>query len=209
MRSQLVGLRVPFCWQIAPSGGGQTGWAPSTQVGVLVHPGADVVVVDGRQIEGVTVTVTVDAEQVFVAVGGVPHVLGVDFAEVTELVVVGDDLTGLLCEVALPGDVDDAVDLGTLTVVLQYVSPTIQHLFNVNVALPMVSPQCRCCNAVSIESIKMANFTYHACVTTATSQLDRLDNTVHKELPLGQPEMEGALELTSKALQNDTAGANP
>ena len=145
MRSQLVGLRVPFCWQIAPSGGGQTAWAPSTQVGVPVHWGADVVVVAaGRQIEGVTVTVTVDAEQVFVAVGGVPHVLGVDFTEVPGLVVVGDDLTGVLCEVALPGDVDDAVDLGTLTVVLRYISPTTRHSFSVNVALPMVPPQCRC-----------------------------------------------------------------
>ena len=42
-----------------------------------------------------------------------------------------------------------------------------------------------------------------------SSQLDRLDNTLHKELPLGQPETEGSLELTSKAVQNDTAGANP
>ena len=194
---------MPFCWQIAPSGGGQTGWAPSTQVGVEVHAGADVVV-DGRarQIEGVTVTVSVDAEQVFVAaLVEVAHVLAEDF--------VADVLTGLLCAVVLPGDVDDAVVLGTLTVVLQYISPTTQHSFSVNVALPMDSPQCRCCNTVSIESIKVAKFTYHACVMTATSQLDRLDNTEHNELPLGQPEMEGTLELTSKAVQNDTAGANP
>ena len=142
---------VPFCWQIAPSGGGQTGWAPSTQVGV--HAGADVVT-DGRQIEGVTVTVTVDAEQVSVALVEVAHVLE-DFTEVQELVVLGDDV-GVAHVVAddlivvLPGDVDDAVVLGTLTVVLQYISPTTQHPFRVNVALPMVSPQCRCCNTVSI-----------------------------------------------------------
>lgn len=202
--------------------------APSWQVGV--GDAAADVVVDGRQMEGAmvtvivdakqvfvaegkTVTVTVDAGQVFVAVVGVPHVLGEDFTEVQDDVgvahVVVDDLTGLLCEVVLPGDVDDAVVLGTLTVVLQHISPTTQQSFSVSVALPMVSPQCRCCNAVSIKSIKVAQYTYHACVTTATSQLDRLDNTVHKELPLGQPEMEGALELTPKALQNDTAGANP
>ena len=240
-RSQLVGLRVPFCWHIAPSGGGLTGSAPSTQVGVLA--GADVVVdgkqiegatvtvdgrqiegvtvtVDGRQIEGPTVTVTVDAEHVSVAlVVKVAHVLEADFAEVPALVFVGDDvgvphvvaddLAGLLCEVVLPGDVDDAVVLGTLTVVLRYISPTTQHLFSVNVALPMDSPQCRCCDTVSNESIKVAQSTYHACVMTSTSQLDRLDKTVHKELPLGQPEMEGDLGLSSKAVQNDTAGANP
>ena len=89
MRSQFVGLRVPFCWQIALSGGGQTGWAPSTQVGV--HVAADVVA-DGRQIEGVTVTVTVDAEQVLVALVEVAHVLEEDFTEVPELVVLGDDV---------------------------------------------------------------------------------------------------------------------
>ena len=142
---------MPFCWQIAPSGGGQTGWAPSTQVGV--HAGADVVA-DGRQIDGVTVTVTVDAEQVSVALVEVAHVLE-DFTEVQELVVLGDDvgvahvvaddLTGLLCEVVLP------VVLGTLTVVLQYISPTTQHSLRVNVALPLVSPRCRCCNTVSIQ----------------------------------------------------------
>ena len=125
IRSQLVGKRVPFCWQIAPSGGGQTGLAPSTQVRVEVHAGADVVT-DGRQIEGVTVTVTVDAEQVFVAaLAEVAHVLAEDF--------VADVLTGLLCAVVLPGDVDDAVVLGTLTVVLQYISPTTQHSLSVNV----------------------------------------------------------------------------
>ena len=198
-----MGLRVPFCWQIAPSGGGQTGLAPSTQVGE--HAAADVVA-DGRQIEGVRVTVTVDAEQVFVALVEVAHVLEEDFTEVQELVVLGDDvgvahvvaddLKGLLCEVVLPGDVDDAVVLGTLTVVLQDISPTTHYSFSVNVALPMVSPQCRCCNTVSIKSIKVAVFTYHACEMTVSSQLDRLDNTVHKELPLGQPEMEGSLELT-------------
>ena len=169
-RSQLVGLRVPFCWHIAPSGGGLTGSAPSTQVGVLA--GADVVVdgkqiegvtvtVDGRQIEGSTVTVTVDAEHVSVALAvKVAHVLEADFAEVPALVFVGDDvgvphvvadyLAGLLCEVVLPGDVDDAVVLGTLTVVLRYISPTAQHSFSVNVALPMDSPQCRCCDTVYI-----------------------------------------------------------
>ena len=118
---------MPFCWQIAPSGGGQTGLAPSTQVGVEVHCGADVVA-DGRarQIEGVTVTVTVDAEQVFVAaLVEVAHELVEDF--------VADVLTGLLCAVVLPGDVDDAVVLGTLTVVLQYISPTIQHSLSVDV----------------------------------------------------------------------------
>ena len=125
---------MPFCWQIAPSGGGQTDLAPSTQVGV--HAAADVVADgrDGRQIEGVTVTVTVDAEHVSVALVEVAHVLEEDFTDVQELVVLGDDvgvahvvaddLTELLCEAVLPGDVDDAVVLGTLTVVLQYVSPT-------------------------------------------------------------------------------------
>ena len=79
---------MPFCWQIAPSGGEQTGWAPSTQVGV--HEAADVVTDGGRQIEGVTVTVTVDAEQVFAAVVEVAHMLGEDLAVVQELVVLGD-----------------------------------------------------------------------------------------------------------------------
>ena len=60
----------------------------------------------------------------------------------------------------------------------------------------MVVPQCRCCNTVSIKSIKMAKVTYHPCEMTETSQLDKLDNTLHKELPLGQPEIEGTLELT-------------
>ena len=46
--------------------------APSWQVGL--HAGADVVV-EGRQIEGVAVTVTVDAEQVFAALVEVAHVL--------------------------------------------------------------------------------------------------------------------------------------
>ena len=113
---------VPFCWQVNPSGGGQTGWAPSTQVGV--HAAADVVVVGGRQIEGVTVTVTVDAEQVFVSLVEVVHVF-----------VLGDDVGVILCEVALPGEVDDAVVLGTLTVVLQYISSTIQHSFSCEYSL--------------------------------------------------------------------------
>ena len=192
---------VPFCWQIAPAGGGQTGWAPSMQVGV--HAAADVVVdtmAAGWQVEGVTVTVTVpqDAGQVFVAVVEVAHVLEEDLTEVQDDVgvahVVADDLTRLLCEVVLPGDVDDAVLLGTLIVVLQYISPTTHHSFSVNVTLPMlVSPQCRCCNTVSIKSIKVAKSTYHACEMTVSSQLDRLDNTVHKELPVGHVEVVGSL----------------
>lgn len=186
--------------------------APSSQVGL--HAGADVVVdgrqmvgvsvtVDGRQIEGVAVTVTVDAEQVFAALVEVAHVLEEDATEVQELVVLGDDvgvadvvvddLIRLLCEVVLAGEVDDAVDLGTLIVVLRYISPTTQHSFSVNGALPMVSPQCRCYNTVSIKSIKVAKCTYHPCAMTVSSQLDRLDNTLHKELPLGQLEMEGTL----------------
>ena len=226
MSSQSVGLRVPFCWQIAPAGGGQTGWAPSTQVGVEVHWTADVVegvilggrqtvgvsltvTVDAEQIVGTLVTVTVDAGQVFVAWVEVAHVEG-DCTAVQVLVVLGDvvadDLAGLLCEVVLPGDV---VLLGTLTVVLQYISPNTQHLFSVNVAVPMVSPQCRCYDTVSIKSIKVAVYTYHPCAITESSQLDRLDNTLHKVLPLGQLEMEGTFWLTSKAWQNATAGANP
>ena len=190
--------------------------APSWQVGV--HAGAEVVV-DGRQIVGVAVTVTVDAEQVFVALVEVAHVLGEDATEVLKLVVLGDDvgvadvvaddLTGLLCEVVLAGDVDDTVVLGTLMVVLRYISPTTQHSFSVNVALPMVSHQCRYYNTVSIESTKVTKCTYHPCAMTVSSQLDRLDNTLHKELPLGQLEMEGTLLLTSKAVQNATAGAKP
>ena len=107
--------------------------------------------------------------------------------------VVADDLTGLLCEVVLAGEVDDTVDLGTLMVVLRYVSPTTQHSVSVDVVLPMVSHQCRCYNTVSIESIKVAKCTYHPCAMTASSQLDRLDSTLHKELLLGQLEMEGTL----------------
>ena len=229
MSSQLVGLRVPFCWQIAPSGGGQTGWAPSTQVGVEVHWTADVVegvILGGRQTvgvsltvtvdavhEGALVTVTVDAAQVLVAMVEVAHVLEGDCAEVQVLVVladvVADDLAGVLCEVVLPDDVDDAVVLGTLTVVLQYVRPSTRHSFCVNVALPLVSPQCRCYNTVSIQSIKVAMYTYHPCAIILSSQLDRLDNTLHKVLPLGQLEMEGTFWVLSKAVQNATAGANP
>lgn len=124
-----MGLRVPFCWQIKPAGGGQTACAPSTQLGVHVAA-AEVVVAgrrDGMQIEGVTVTVTVDAEQVFVAQVEVADVL-VDFSVVQdELVdlgddddvdhVVADDLTELLCEVVFEEDVDKVVVLGTLIVV--------------------------------------------------------------------------------------------
>ena len=230
MSSQLVGLRVPFCWQIAPAGGGQTGWAPSTQVGVEVHWTADVVegvILGGRQTVGVSLTVTVDAEQmvgtlvtvtvdagqVFVAWVEVAHVLEEDCTAVQVLVVLGDvvadDLAGLVCEVVLTGDVDDAVVLGTLTVVLKYISPNTQYPFSVNLALPMVSPQCRCYDTVSTESVKVAIYTYHPCAMTESSQLDRLDNTLHKVLPLGQLEMEGTFWLTSKAWQNATAGANP
>lgn len=72
----------------------------------------------GRQIVGVAVTVTVDTEQVPVAVVEVAHVFEEDCAAFQVLVVLGDvvadDLAGLLCEVVLPGDV---VLLGTLTVV--------------------------------------------------------------------------------------------
>lgn len=77
--------------------------------------------------EGVTVTVTVDAEQVFVAQVEVADVL-VDFSVVQdELVdlgddddvdhVVADDLTELLGEVVFEEDVDKVVVLGTLIVV--------------------------------------------------------------------------------------------
>ena len=173
---------MPFCWQIAPAGGGQTGWAPSTQVGVEVHWTADVavgVILGGRQTVGVSltvtvvavqvsvgaaVTVTVDAAQVLVAWVEVAHVLEGDCAEVQVLVV----LAGLLCEVVLPGDVDDAVVLGTLTVVLQYVSPSTQHSFSVKVALPMVSPQCRYYYTVSTKSVKVAMCTYHPCAITSS-----------------------------------------
>ena len=153
---------MPFCWQIAPAGGGQTGWAPSTQVGVAVHWAVVVpvgVILGGRQTVGVSLTVTVDAEQiagallvtvtvdtgqVFVAWVEVAHVFEEDCTAVQVLVVLGDvvadDLAGLGCEVVLTGDV---VLLGTLMVVLWYISPATQHSFRVNLALPMASPQCR------------------------------------------------------------------
>ena len=169
MSSQLVGLRVPFCWQIDPAGGLQTGLAPSWQVGVEVHWAAaevEGVILGGRQTVGVSLTVTVDAEQIVGALvtvtvdaGQVPvvlaevaHVFEEDCTAVQVLGdVVADDLAGLVCEVVLPGAV---VLLGTLTVVLRYISPSTQHSFSVNVALPMESPQCRCYNTVSMYSIK-------------------------------------------------------
>ena len=182
MSSQFVGARVPFCWQIAPAGGGQTGWAPSWQVGVEVHWTSDVVVgviLGGRQTVGVSLTVTVDAEQIAAALvtvtvdaaGQVPvvlaevaHVFEEDCTAVQVLGdVVADDLAGLVCEVVLAGAV---VLLGTLTVVLRYISPSTQHSFSVNVALPMVSPQCRYYNTVSIKSIKVTIYTYHPCAIT-------------------------------------------
>ena len=198
---------------MAPSGGGETASAPSWQVGV--DWGADEVVdgtMGGRQIVGVAVTVTVDTEQValeedctavhvLVVLAEVAHVLEEDCTAVQELVVLGDvvadDLTELL------------VVLGTLTVVLQCISRRNQHSFSVSVALPLVLPQCRCYNTVSIKSIKVAVYTYHPCSITSSSQLDRLDRTLHKVLLLGQLEMEGTFWLTSKAWQNCTAGANP
>ena len=120
------------------------------------------VTVDAEQLVGALVTVTVDAAgQVFVALVEVAPVFEEDCTAPQELVVLAE----LLCEVVLPGDV---VLLGTLTVVLRYISLSTQRSFSVNVALPMVSLRCRYYNTVSIKSIKVARYTYHPCAITSS-----------------------------------------
>lgn len=89
------------------------------------------------------------------------------------------------------------------------ISSTLQTSLNANSFSPLVSHQCKDYSIVSINLIKEAKVTYHAVAMIVSSQLDRLDNTLHKVLPLGQPEMAGTFSLTSKAAQNVTAGVNP
>lgn len=89
------------------------------------------------------------------------------------------------------------------------ISPTIQPNIIVDIFSPLVSPQCKDYSIVSIKLIEEAKVTYHAVAIIVSSQLDKLDNTLHNVLPLGQPEMVGTFSLTSKAAQNVTAGVNP